>query len=100
MPSRLGEFREMNGPQSRVARGHRREYLARSISRAIIDDDDFHLRVILMQEGLQRFFDVALFVSRRDDDGNLRPHALRDGSMSFNFFVCRLPITTSRPNVI
>ena len=67
------EFRKMNRSQSPVAFGQRREYLARSISRAIIDDDDFQFRVILMQDGLQCFFDVAFFVSRRDDDGNLGP---------------------------
>src|SRR5262249_34840974 len=61
---------DVDDTQARVQGGEAIQDFAGGVCRAVINYDDFQIRIVLAQNRLQRLFDVALFVARRDDDGD------------------------------
>jgi hypothetical protein len=59
-------------PHARVALGSSLQQSERPIGRAVIDDDEFQIRMRLLQHRVDRGFDVALAVVAGNDDGDER----------------------------
>ena len=47
-------------------------YFARGIGGAVVDGDDFVIRIVERKQGTQRLFDFGLFVTRRHNNGHAR----------------------------
>src|SRR5260370_17287054 len=62
----------LNSKTVAIKRGHALDLLPRSVARMSLDKDNFSLATEIWKT-LERIFDVAVFVARRDDAGDSRP---------------------------